>query len=233
MAEPSFASVDDLSSLLSSFDLDALVEDAPKEEFVRRNVRPVYLATMRPKRRKDVDVNDASFGVITADEVLFNDDPSVRFADGETVLAMDEDTGARKRARVLRDLGMGVFEVAFEHNGLKQATYATLMSKAPAQAAPEVEVLDTKVTRVEDERGTTVTTTMTLRNAATRREFEQTTTETRQKPAAHTLDQAAAPIAVVAGHAMDAKSGEEFGRVLDELLYGGCFFFYFLLIDSH
>ncbi len=201
-----------------------MMQDAPKEakEEFRRNVRPVYLATMRPKRRKDVDVEDANFGVIS-EELLFNDDPSVRFANGEEVLAMDEDTGARKRARVLRDLGMGVFEVVFDHNGLKQATYATQMSRAPPkEAAAEVEVLDTQVTRVEDERGVTVKTTMTLRNAATKKEFEQTTTETRLKPKA--AEAVAAPAAVRGGGggggAMEAKAAAEFGHVLEELLYG-------------
>ncbi len=221
MADPLFASVDDVNDLLSSFDLDSLLANAPKEEkaAAARCVRPMYLATMRPKRAKEVDVNDANFAVISDDILLFNDDPSVRFENGTDVIAMDEDTGARKRATVLRDLGMGVYEVQFHHTKLKQTCYATLMSKAPARVAEaEVEVLDTAVTLVEDERGMTVTTTMTLRNSKTKKEYNQSTTETRAKPKQAAPEVPEIVPAVAPAPKADAKSGVEFEHCLNELL---------------
>jgi hypothetical protein len=113
-----FASIDNINDMFKSFDLDALISEAPNE-MMTKTIRPLFLATMRPSRKKNVDVGDANFGVIQ-EEMLFNDDPTIQFADGEQVLALDEDTGVRRRATVIRDMGLGCFEVEFKHNNLKQ-----------------------------------------------------------------------------------------------------------------
>ena len=77
-----FASVDHLTDIFNSFDLDALITETsstsnrPSKE-VAKSVRPLFLATMRPTRRKGPDVDDAAFGVIQED-ILFNDDPTIK-----------------------------------------------------------------------------------------------------------------------------------------------------------
>jgi hypothetical protein len=59
------------------------------------------------------------------------------------------------------------------------------MSAEALQAEDQlVEVLDTSVACVEDDKQTTVITTLTLRNAVTKKEFQQSSTETRAKPRA-------------------------------------------------
>ena len=106
------------------------------------------------------------------EELLFNDDPTMSFEVDQEVMALDENTGGRKRATVLKSMGMGVFLLKFHHDDSEQACYATLMHKAPpkTEKEEEIEVIKTDVEVKNVAGSTTVITTLTLRNPATQEE---------------------------------------------------------------
>lgn len=82
-----------------------------------------------------------------------------------------------------------------------------------------MEVVDTTVSCVEDDKATTVITTMTLRHPVTKKEFQQTTTESRAKVTA--LNEPPPPVPAVSAPAavapVDPKKKKEFAQVLEEL----------------
>ena len=153
------------------------------------------------------------------EELLFNDDPSTKYSVDEQVMALDESSGGRKRAVVLKEMGMGVYLLRFFHDKSEQACYATLMGKAKETDTTELEVLAADVTRTETDQGITVTTVMTIRNPKTNTEFTQSTTETRAvKPQAKSAPVASpAESDISAKTVLDAKKQIEFDRVLAEL----------------
>lgn len=100
------------------------------------------------------------------------------------------------------------------------------------QRMKAVEVLDTTVSCVEDEKSTTVTTTLTLRHPGTKKEYQQTTTETRAKQVAAAEPVVAAPTPSAAPVAEDPKKKAEFDRVLQVLFVFKTYFILHLTHDS-
>ncbi len=93
------------------------------------------------------------------------------------------------------------------------------MTKEQIQADEQaVEVVDTNVTCVDNDKATTVTTTLTLRHPVTKKEFQQTTTETRAKAPVADVAPPEPPVPqIVASAPVDPKKLAEFNHVLKEL----------------
>jgi hypothetical protein len=63
-----FASLDSLNELCNAVDFDSLIESSEKPLEAKKTIRPLFLATMRPSRRKGFEDSLA----IQEEELFFN-----------------------------------------------------------------------------------------------------------------------------------------------------------------